>query len=136
MNARGRPGSRPPHKSGSNPETQTNSTGPSSLGGTEEATFWSACWPLNLDLYSYREAVTNTAQCGSLSWLEAKALISVAEQVGTTQGDIVSAFHSMLLELAAATTPERARMLAFWTPFAPAALEREARTRAPIGAPT
>jgi hypothetical protein len=131
MNARGRPGSRPPLKSGSHTETRFDSSGPHDAVHDQIPSL--TLWPLNLDLATYRVAVSKGVVDGILTRPEADALVSVAERVPTIQGDLVSAFHEMLRELAASTAPRRARMLALWTYCDPAALERATWARVPMG---
>jgi hypothetical protein len=94
--------------------------------------------PLGLDFSGYRRAVACAVRSVVLTEAEADALIKVRERVRSLdpEDDLVGAFHEMLLELAAATTPQRARMLARWSYCDPAALERATLARVPIGAAT
>lgn len=84
-------------------------------------------WPLNLGHPGYRLAVERAVAEDRLTRTEADALIAYDEMVGVPSEDIPSKWRQLLAGLAAATTPQRARRIARWTSFDPAALQRAAK---------
>ena len=83
--------------------------------------------PLHLATENYRTAVLAALDHGLLIPAEAGALIANEAEVGGPHRDVVEAYQRMLNRLAAATTPERARRVARWSPFDPVALQRRAK---------
>ncbi len=124
MNAKGRPEGRPPLKPGSDPKA------PYKCSAAYDAVHLRSLpqcqiWPLCLDFSSYRLGVEVARVGGHLTDREVEALLLCLDRIRKMRDDeIFPAFAEMFATLAASTTPERARIVARWSPFDPAKLKR------------
>ncbi len=106
---------------------QGNSQGHSSIRRTAHSSWALGFDPLSLSLGGYCRAVQQAVRAGTLTKCEGAALLAAVECIFAQCDDRVGLFNLLLSLVGLSTTPERARAVAQWTSFSPAAVVAASR---------